>query len=120
MTLIGGFRYDRDVVLCADTQETTAVTKSNKKKLITYERDWCKIGIAGAGNYGDLIDGAVQQILDAVEAERPETLTKSAAVIKKALIQFNDNEVRSFSAKEEYKQVELLIAIKPNCDKVDL
>lgn len=114
MTLIAGFKCEGGVVLCADTQETTGAAKYSTEKLEAYERDWCRVGIAGAGNYGDLIDTMVDRIRSGLDRDKPTTSESVRHSISTTLINVHDNEVRAYPAgRPEDEIVELLIAVRP-------
>lgn len=114
MTLIAGIKCEGGVVLCADSEETAGVAKYSTEKLDVYEQEWCRMGIAGAGNYGDLIDTVVDNIKQGLDRDKPTTFDKVRESLRRTLILVHENEVRTFpSSRPEETIVELLIAVRP-------
>jgi predicted proteasome-type protease len=73
LTLIAGFKCQRGIVLCAGTEENSGVAKYAAEKLEMYEREWCRVGIGGAGNYRDLIDATVTAVTKRLDRDKPMT-----------------------------------------------
>jgi hypothetical protein len=101
-------------VLGADTEERGSVAKYATEKLEVYESDWCNAGIAGAGNFGDLIDTVVEAVRRGLDQDKPRTFKSAQKSISASLVQVHENEVQAFpSSQPEHKIVELLIALRP-------
>lgn len=89
MTLIAGFRCNGGVpggvVLSADSYESDRLNKGQANKLVEYRRDWCTVGIAGAGDDSDVIDATVERIIDELEGYKPTTLSDIKSAVREAL-----------------------------------
>ncbi len=100
VTLIVGLRCTDGVVLAADTEESTPLTRGRTRKLLTNTfPNQSVVAIAGSGS-GDLIDSAVEQIFEAVTADGPTTVADLKATIRKTLLRFYREEIQIYPTRD--------------------
>jgi hypothetical protein len=121
VTLIAGFKCEGGVVLCADTLEEAIPVKYSVDKLIVYEKEWCRVGFAGSGDQGDLIDTVVERIRERLDEDKPDSLALVKASIRAALVDVYSNDIAAFPqppppADPIDTQVLLLIAVRAKND----
>ena len=112
VTLIAGLKCVDGIVLAADTEESTSLTRGRARKLLT--RTFPKrtseaktkiaaktvvVAIAGAGNAA-LIDSAVEQIFEAVSAAKGSTVRQLKKTISDALLHFYRYHVSAYPTRD--------------------
>lgn len=88
MTIAAGFPCQTGLIICADTQETIAgyvKTDTEKIKLFQSADKKYNVVFTGAGN-GDLIDSAVDEMIAALETEKPEGFLRIALLLKQTML----------------------------------
>lgn len=119
MTLIAGFKCRGGIVLCADTLEEASPVKYSVEKLVLYETDWCRVGFAGSGDQGDLIDTVVERVREQLDVRKPSNFADVKKTIRAALVNVYKNEMATFpqtSAEQTDTRVMLLIAVRAKHD----
>jgi hypothetical protein len=87
VTYIVGLRSPKGFVISADSQETTGEEIHYVQKIATeYAGPW-EIAVGGAGR-GELVDGFVQQAVEAIRQTNPKNLTELKEVLRQSLAQF--------------------------------
>lgn len=116
MTLIAGFKCKGGIVLCADTLEEANPVKYSVEKLLLYETDWCRVGFAGSGDQGDLIDTVVERIRERLDVKKPSKVADVKKAIRAALVSVYKNEFAALPAEQIDTRVILLIAVRAKND----
>ena len=118
MTLIAGLKCVDGIVLAADTEESTYLTRGRARKLLT--RTFSKgkktkpvvVAIAGAGSAA-LIDSAVEQVFEAVEGANGSTVGKLKVTIREALLEFYRHHVSAYPTRDPMDNViDLICAVR--------
>lgn len=113
MTAVAGFKCDGGIVLGADTRETSSGTKFPRRKLIIYNKDWLKAGIAGACNNGSLVDGLIGKLVKRFDKEKPDSFPKLEKYVEQTVVEYHKKVVKVFPDNDYNKRIELLIALRP-------
>jgi 20S proteasome alpha/beta subunit len=104
MTLIAGLKCVDGIVLAADTEESTYLTRGRARKLVTRTFSQGKnkknprtvaIAIAGAGSAA-LIDTAVEQVFEAVSQTKGTTVRHLKTTIRDALLRFYRHDLSNY------------------------
>jgi len=112
MTIAAGFVCIDGIVMCADSQESEGDYKFPVEKLVTSERDYYQLAIAGAG-IGPLVDMAVGRIIRAFDLNCPKTYYTAEDRISEVLSSLYEKEFALFPVvKNEYRTIDLLVGIK--------
>jgi 20S proteasome alpha/beta subunit len=108
VTLIAGLKCADGIVLAADTEESTSLTRGRARKLLsrTFQKgkNTLVVAVAGAGS-APLIDAAVEQIFDAIETSKGSRLNQLKKVISDALLVFYSNHVSVYPSREPFEKV---------------
>src|SRR5690348_8012987 len=67
VTLIAAFRCLEGVVICADSQETSDYRRGHVNKVARLDGERYQAVIAGAGEWGVLVDGLAENLIEEIE-----------------------------------------------------
>lgn len=115
MTIAVGFKCQGGVVLCADTQETAGDLKWPVEKVVSYEKEWCQAGFAGADD-GDIADTLIQRLQENLH-RRYDSIEKVRTYIRMTLQAVYKNEIDLLPYPDSEKTVRLLIAVRPKAQQ---
>jgi 20S proteasome alpha/beta subunit len=133
VTLIAGLKCTDGIVLAADTEESTYLTRGRARKLLarTFERadkkptkakkgkgdyqtpkPYVVVAIAGAGTAA-LIDAAVEQVFDAVSQSNTSTIAQLKTTISDALLNFYRHNVSAYPTRDPLDNlIDLICAVR--------
>ena len=116
VTIAAGFPCKTGLVICADTQETIAgyvKTDTEKIKLFQAADKKYNVVFTGAGN-GDLIDTAINEMTEALSAEKPEGLVRIAILLKKTMLKLFQDCIQPYASfpNDDRPSVTMLIGVQ--------
>jgi 20S proteasome alpha/beta subunit len=111
MTIVAGIPSTNWVVLGADSEEGTSLTKSSVRKIERFESPAFRALIAGAGS-GDFIDLAVQEIAGAITPHPSLTLKEVRSTMERVVTEIHENRIDRYPRPERPSlEFELLAAV---------
>src|SRR5262245_47478524 len=113
MTLIVGFRCGDSAVLCADSQETRGVLKSEINKLPIHTAHNGMDVVCGGAGHGELIDAFRLRLVDALVGSSLVIESDIRSQIETILVAFHQSAVyTTFPGSEDDKYIAGLIAVR--------
>jgi 20S proteasome alpha/beta subunit len=106
------------MILCADSEETLGDDQKHEAEKL-YVSGTYPLAIGGAG-LGEAIDAFAQELISAVERDRPTTISALKELIRTALKENHEKDAAYSDWSLEYRKAQYLIGAWPNHDKAVL